>query len=77
MGGASIAPDNDVFVHLAKEYSHNHASMYQGNLCIDSRPFLEGITNGFQWYRLEGERVWLSLAYRETGNWKRSSGSVK
>ncbi|CAI5636570.1 unnamed protein product [Oreochromis niloticus] len=54
VGGASIAPDNDVFVHLAKEYSHKHASMYQGNLCMDSRPFLEGITNGFQWYRLEG-----------------------
>uniref|UniRef100_A0A3Q0RY18 Carboxypeptidase M n=1 Tax=Amphilophus citrinellus TaxID=61819 RepID=A0A3Q0RY18_AMPCI len=54
MGGASITPDDDVFIHLAKEYSHNHASMHRGNLCVDSMPFQEGITNGFQWYRLEG-----------------------
>lgn len=57
MGGPSITPDDDVFIHLAKEYSFNHASMHQGNLCMDSMPFQEGITNGFQWYRLEGQRV--------------------
>ncbi|XP_076577856.1 carboxypeptidase M [Chaetodon auriga] len=54
VGGASIAPDDDVFVHLAKVYSHNHASMHHGDRCNDGRPFLDGITNGYQWYPLIG-----------------------
>ncbi|KAM3587720.1 uncharacterized protein V6R79_012703 [Siganus canaliculatus] len=54
VGGASLTPDNDVFVHLAKVYSHNHGSMHRGDRCDDSRPFLDGITNGFQWYPLSG-----------------------
>ncbi|MEQ2173078.1 hypothetical protein GOODEAATRI_027961, partial [Goodea atripinnis] len=54
MGVASITPDDDVFVHLAKVYSYNHASMKQGNLCEDSGPFRDGITNGYHWYPLEG-----------------------
>ncbi|XP_072309955.1 carboxypeptidase M isoform X2 [Eucyclogobius newberryi] len=54
MNGASVSPDDDVFVHLAKVYSNSHASMYKGNLCVDSRPFLEGITNGYKWYALSG-----------------------
>ncbi|XP_065807366.1 carboxypeptidase M [Labrus bergylta] len=53
MGGASVSPDDDVFVHLAKVYSYNHASMHQGDRC-SGRPFLEGITNGYQWYPLIG-----------------------
>ncbi|KAM9705734.1 carboxypeptidase M [Menidia menidia] len=53
-GRASITPDDDVFVHLAKVYSHNHATMHQGNRCEESRPFLDGITNGHQWYPLQG-----------------------
>ena len=57
VGGASVPPDDDVFVHLAKVYSYNHASMYQGDRCGDSRPFLEGITNGYQWYPLAGQHV--------------------
>lgn len=55
VGGASLTPDNDVFIHLAKVYSHNHASMHRGNPCDDSRPFQDGITNGFQWYPLTGQ----------------------
>ncbi|XP_041834096.1 carboxypeptidase M [Melanotaenia boesemani] len=54
VGTASITPDDDVFVHLAKAYSYNHASMHHGDGCEDSRPFLDGITNGYQWYPLEG-----------------------
>ncbi|XP_032445772.1 carboxypeptidase M isoform X2 [Xiphophorus hellerii] len=50
----SIAPDDDVFVHLAKAYSYNHASMHKGNICVDSGPFQDGITNGYNWYKLEG-----------------------
>ncbi|CAJ1054633.1 Hypothetical predicted protein [Xyrichtys novacula] len=54
VSGASVSPDNDVFVHLAKVYSYNHGSMHKGDRCSDSRPFLDGITNGYQWYPLEG-----------------------
>lgn len=54
MGGASISPDNDVFVHLARVYSYNHASMHRGDGCGDSRTFLHGITNGYHWYPLPG-----------------------
>ncbi|XP_069030433.1 carboxypeptidase M [Embiotoca jacksoni] len=54
VGGASVSPDDDVFVHLAKVYSYNHASMQRGDLCEDSRPFPEGVTNGYRWYPLAG-----------------------
>ncbi|XP_077355563.1 carboxypeptidase M isoform X2 [Festucalex cinctus] len=54
VGQASLTPDDDVFVHLAKVYSHNHASMHQGGRCGDQGPFQEGITNGYQWYPLTG-----------------------
>uniref|UniRef100_A0A3Q4AT78 Peptidase M14 domain-containing protein n=1 Tax=Mola mola TaxID=94237 RepID=A0A3Q4AT78_MOLML len=54
VGGASISPDDDVFIHLAKVYSFNHASMHIGGRCPDSRLFNEGITNGYQWYPLSG-----------------------
>ncbi|XP_044199935.1 carboxypeptidase M [Thunnus albacares] len=54
VGGASVSPDDDVFVHLAKVYSHNHASMHHGGRCDDTKPFSEGITNGYQWYPLAG-----------------------
>uniref|UniRef100_A0A146ZP65 Carboxypeptidase M n=1 Tax=Fundulus heteroclitus TaxID=8078 RepID=A0A146ZP65_FUNHE len=53
-GAASVTPDDDVFVHLAKVYSYNHASMHRGDLCDDSGPFRDGITNGYHWYPLEG-----------------------
>ncbi|XP_071357764.1 carboxypeptidase M [Trachinotus anak] len=54
VGGASITPDDDVFVHLAKVYSYNHASMHRGERCDDIASFPEGITNGYQWYPLTG-----------------------
>lgn len=57
VGGASISPDDDVFIHLAKVYSYHHASMHVGGRCPDSRPFNEGITNGYQWYPLSGQHV--------------------
>uniref|UniRef100_A0A8C6ZAB9 Carboxypeptidase M n=1 Tax=Nothoprocta perdicaria TaxID=30464 RepID=A0A8C6ZAB9_NOTPE len=52
--GYSRAPDDDVFVHLAKTYSYNHASMYKGAGCDNRQTFPGGITNGFSWYQLEG-----------------------
>ncbi|XP_063048770.1 carboxypeptidase M, partial [Engraulis encrasicolus] len=54
--GASVTPDNDVFVHLAKTYSYSHAQMHRGNACSDSN-FPHGITNGYQWYALPGRHT--------------------
>ncbi|XP_013884446.1 carboxypeptidase M [Austrofundulus limnaeus] len=54
VGGASVTPDNDVFLHLAKVYSSSHAHMSKGNQCEDVSPFQDGVTNGYQWYPLEG-----------------------
>ncbi|KAG7497525.1 hypothetical protein JOB18_039283 [Solea senegalensis] len=54
VGGASVTPDNDVFVHLAKVYSYNHGSMHRGDSCKDGLSFNDGITNGYQWYALKG-----------------------
>nr|XP_057921796.1 carboxypeptidase M isoform X2 [Doryrhamphus excisus] len=54
VGRASLTPDNDVFVHLAKVYSHNHASMHQGWSCGEPVSFPDGITNGYRWYPLSG-----------------------
>ncbi|XP_036376266.1 carboxypeptidase M [Megalops cyprinoides] len=52
--GFSISPDDDVFVHLAKTYSFNHALMYKGQSCHGFEPFKDGITNGYHWYQLQG-----------------------
>lgn len=53
-GGQSISPDDDVFVHLAKTYSYNHTEMHNGNSCFELTDFVNGITNGYQWYPLKG-----------------------
>ncbi|XP_037837027.1 carboxypeptidase M [Kryptolebias marmoratus] len=54
VGRASITPDDDVFVHLAKVYSYSHAWMSRGDMCKENRPFQDGIINGYQWYPLQG-----------------------
>ncbi|KAF7266780.1 hypothetical protein GWI33_019925, partial [Rhynchophorus ferrugineus] len=51
---ASVTPDNDVFVHLAKSYSENHAFMHQGKKCKGVTSFKDGITNGAEWYSFCG-----------------------
>ncbi|XP_076849859.1 carboxypeptidase M [Brachyhypopomus gauderio] len=53
-GSASVTPDDDVFIHLAKTYSLKHTSMHKGNSCPDSKDFSYGITNGYKWYPLKG-----------------------
>lgn len=51
----SPAPDNDVFEHLAGVYSFNHKTMFRGEACPnDTKSFQNGITNGAEWYPLEG-----------------------
>ncbi|XP_053261654.1 carboxypeptidase M isoform X1 [Podarcis raffonei] len=46
--------DNDVFMHLARTYSEKHATMHKGNACNSVEYFPDGITNGYQWYMLQG-----------------------
>lgn len=44
----TLAPDNDLFIQLALTYSINNTSMY------NSPYFPQGITNGAQWYIVNG-----------------------
>ncbi|MAJ45427.1 MAG: hypothetical protein CMF96_11885 [Candidatus Marinimicrobia bacterium] len=47
-GYYSASPDDDMFVYLALEYSDNHPTMHESN------SFNNGITNGAEWYALDG-----------------------
>ncbi|XP_053318990.1 carboxypeptidase M isoform X2 [Spea bombifrons] len=49
-----ISPDDDVFIHLAKLYAKNHATMHQGVICDSTSRFSNGITNGYTWYAVKG-----------------------
>ncbi len=53
----SLSPDNSVFVYLAKLYSNAHKEMHKGRAlgCDDNFP--GGITNGADWYNVEGEEM--------------------
>uniref|UniRef100_A0A6G1SNG7 Carboxypeptidase M n=1 Tax=Aceria tosichella TaxID=561515 RepID=A0A6G1SNG7_9ACAR len=54
-GNRSPTPDDDVFKHLAEVYSFNHKTMHLGQACPnDKEGFLNGTTNGAEWYLLEG-----------------------
>lgn len=57
----SQSPDDKIFRQLAKAYSLNHATMYQGQPCgrectnpLMDEYFPDGITNGAHWYALYG-----------------------
>ncbi|KRZ85645.1 Carboxypeptidase -like protein [Trichinella sp. T8] len=53
----SAAPDDDVLKHLALSYSHSNLRMSQNSetWCpLDSERFKDGITNGANWYSIEG-----------------------
>ncbi|KAG8225762.1 hypothetical protein J437_LFUL005721 [Ladona fulva] len=55
-GTASLAPDDDVFQHLAKVYARTHPTMHKGIPCNNRNNlrFEDGITNGAFWYTLTG-----------------------
>lgn len=63
-GMYEAAPDDNLFVHLAKTYSTNHPTMSRGEHCFDicggnkdtllNERFEYGITNGAKWYVLYG-----------------------
>uniref|UniRef100_A0A8D0L1X1 Carboxypeptidase M n=1 Tax=Sphenodon punctatus TaxID=8508 RepID=A0A8D0L1X1_SPHPU len=65
--GYSQSLDDDVFVHLAKTYSLNHATMHRGNECGYKQSFPDGITNGYTWYRLKGKRTDFTSRDEENG----------
>ena len=47
--------DNDIFVQVARAYSHAHTTMSRGDRCpMDATGFTEGITNGAAWYSVSG-----------------------
>ena len=46
--------DDAVFKDLARTYASNHEYMHQGSGLCHSDSFPEGITNGAQWYVVEG-----------------------
>lgn len=51
----SRSPDDDIFRQLALAYSKSHATMSQGLPCpMDKYGFLDGITNGADWYNVKG-----------------------
>ncbi|XP_067855524.1 carboxypeptidase M-like isoform X2 [Heptranchias perlo] len=50
----SKCPDDDVFIYLAKNYSFNHESMFNGDDCDNLPYFKDGITNGANWYHFAG-----------------------
>lgn len=49
----SKTPDDSVFRSLATVYARNHATMKTGNVCPEDN-FPGGITNGAEWYSVEG-----------------------
>ena len=48
----SKSPDDDIFIQLAKTYSFSHPTMHLGYACSDR--FEDGITNGADWYNVNG-----------------------
>ncbi|CAI2728003.1 unnamed protein product [Schistosoma spindalis] len=50
----SASPDDATFKHLASVYSRAHKSMYLGRPKCDFKTFPNGITNGNNWYPLQG-----------------------
>ncbi|KAK2165900.1 hypothetical protein LSH36_44g02085 [Paralvinella palmiformis] len=50
----SKAPDDDVFINLAKTYSFSHAKMHLEPGCDSESGFKNGITNGAEWYPVTG-----------------------
>uniref|UniRef100_T1J6F0 Peptidase M14 domain-containing protein n=1 Tax=Strigamia maritima TaxID=126957 RepID=T1J6F0_STRMM len=55
-GKYSPAPDEKIFIQLAKTYSYAHKTMWKGHPCptINDDAFKDGITNGAMWYNVPG-----------------------
>jgi carboxypeptidase D len=51
-GQVSLTEDNELFLDLAKTYANHHTNMHNAGHCGDN--FFGGITNGAQWYVVEG-----------------------
>ena len=53
-GQISSTPDHDLFIDLSKIYANNHKDMFKGTGLCNNDYFANGITNGAQWYIVEG-----------------------
>ena len=53
-GQISPTPDHELFNKLSKVYASNHEDMFKGSGLCNNDNFANGITNGAQWYIVEG-----------------------
>ena len=53
-GVYSAAPDDEMFVFLARTYADNHKTMATNVKCSSYDDFPGGIINGAQWYDIKG-----------------------
>ena len=61
----SAAPDDNLLKHLAFIYSSKHSYMINGNNCVSDN-FKNGITNGADWYDVEGGMQDFNYIYGST-----------
>ena len=50
----TASPDDDIFRQVSLAYSYSHHTMYRGNPCPGDNGFPDGITNGADWYSIDG-----------------------
>lgn len=55
----SLTPDDDVFQYLANTYASRNPNM-KGDQCKSKMNFPNGVTNGYSWYPLKGELLFIS-----------------
>lgn len=56
----SLTPDDDVFQYLANTYASMNPNMKKGDQCENKVNFPNGVTNGYFWYPLQGELLFIS-----------------
>ncbi|CAF0750791.1 unnamed protein product [Didymodactylos carnosus] len=59
-GNSSKTPDDDTFQMLSRAYSQAHPTMHDGNSCVK---FKDGVTNGANWYIVNGGMQDWNYAY--------------
>ena len=55
--GSSVyteSPDDDIFRQVSLAYSYGHETMHLGEPCVGDSGFPDGITNGAEWYNVDG-----------------------
>lgn len=60
LSSRSLTPDDDVFQYLAHTYASRNPNMKKGDECKNKMNFPNGVTNGYSWYPLQGEFLFIS-----------------